>query len=319
MKQFILKILKITLFYLLILLAISYVLELVIYKNTQQKQYLLQADWEIHKNKNYNILIIGNSRVYCQINSEQISKNLNLMAFDLAQDGRGLKVIWAKFKLYSKTNRNPSDIFLLYDPYFIDGRTDNTFYGKENYLSYIFLNRVGINYLFNNEKGFNKYEVYMPLVRYRGYQNILMEHLFGKHTNSSKQDSSFKYGSVQNDWIWNRYNDTSKINAKNWNNPLVTNVKLNEISYIDSFRLYCNQNNIKLHLFYPPQSWPSYNKVSKKNKDELAIYAKKNDLEFFDFNSPIYIDSSMFYNHMHLNKKGNDFFTKKFLNHYFNK
>ena len=275
----------------------------------------MQDDWNTRQGKNYDILFIGNSRVWSQVNSELISKSLHLKVFNLTQDGRGIDLLWAKFKVYIKTNKPPGQIYLIYDPYFLEGRTGNTFYGKEDYLSYLFHDRIGINHLFKNETGFHQYETYIPLIRYIGYKEIFFDHVLGTTIADARQKRNIEFGINIFDFKWGQ----EKAPITKWSAPLETNLKLVKIQYVDSFKTYCDQNNIKLHLFYPPQSWPSYKLVSDATQRKLKSYAQKQGLEFVDFNKELYNDSTLFYNHMHLNKKGSTLFTAQLMQQYFGK
>jgi len=295
--------------FVLILLMICTLVEFIINKNTEKKQYLFQADWHCLKNRNYKILVIGNSRVWVQVDVKKICKSLNTKAFALAQDGRDISFLWAKFKIYIKDNDKPTHIFLEYDPFFLSG-ADTAFFDKDVYLSYLFLDRLGINRLYKNQAGYHFYDQYIPLIRYCGYSDIFIQHLTGR----AKLDSSFKYGSSLKNLAWG-----AKPWKAVWNNPNRTDSSLTKISYIDSFVNYCKSNQISLHLFYPPQSWTSYNAVGIKTVSQLNNFLENKHLEFYDFNSRFYNDSTLFYNHLHLNSKGSSIFTDAFLKHYFPK
>lgn len=296
----------------LILLSFSSVLEIIIHKNTKHKRYLIQEDWHCLQNKNYSILLIGNSRVWTQLDTKKISQALNKKAYTLGQDGRHIDVLWAKFKTYIKDNEKPDQVFLQFDPYFISkGLTKKTFFGKENYLSYLFFDRLGINHVFKDDYGYHWYDEYLPLVRYVGYKRILFSHILGK-LDSRTDTSGFQYGSM----IQTKLKESPTWKSK-WENPLSTDLVFYNIAYVDSFIIYCNKNKIDLHLFYPPQSWPSYKMVSQKNIVDLNNYAKSKKTDYYNFNDIKYNDSTLFYNHTHLNFNGIPIFTEDFLNYYF--
>ena len=293
----------------------SVIVEGVIYIHTKNNQYLIQEDWDKLKNKNFDLLFIGNSRVWLQVDAEMVSEKLNCKAYDLAQDGRMIDLLWIKFKLYIKYNKKPTDIYLLYDPYFFDSETNNTFYGKENYLSTMYMDRLGINHVFKNDTGYHQYETYIPLIRYSGYGGLLFDHILNIHKADKHSINTYQYGSDPLNWEWNKY----KFWNQKWQHPLITNNPFSNFCYVDSFKQYCKVNNVKLHLFYPPQSWTSYNTVSTNNIQRLTQFAKEKDIDFYNFNSEYYNDSTLFVNHTHLNKKGSILFTNQLLKHYFNK
>ena len=315
MLTFIQKLLKYVFYYVLLLFVIGYGLELIIYYNTKNKQYALQADWDNKIQENYDNLFVGNSRLWVQLDLKSFNQQTNVKSYALSQDGGKVDVLWSKFKVYLKNNRAPRRIFLQFDPYFLSYLNKNTFYGKENYLSYIFFDRLGINKLFYGLVGFNYYEVYLPIIRYWGFSEVSKEHVFGKILKKDdfwKNPKTFKYGTNPQNWHWAQFSDT-----KTWQNPELTNKPM-DLTYVDSFRNYCNKNHVNLTLYYPPQSWLSYQKVDIKLKKELMEYAYKNKLIYWNFNNPNYNDSALFYNHMHMNKKGTERFTLELIRRYNN-
>lgn len=315
MKRFIVKITKLLFVLLLLIICIAFLLEAVIQKNTSNKQFLSHANWNNHINANFDLLFIGNSRVWIQINAELISKKTNLKTFNLTQDGRGANILWYKFRQYLKNNTPPKEIFLQFDNKFISDIYRKSYYGKENYLLYVYNNPLQLNSLFKEEFGFNDFETHIPLIRYYHNQDILYAHITGIQKCDWVDRKTYKYSYAPMYYYWNE----NKIWNAIWDKPLIYEYNANNINYIDSFRIYCQDNNVKLHLFHPPQSWSSYNKRTKNNTQILQNYINKYRLEYHDFNNIIYNDSTLFYNHTHLNYNGSQIFTNQIIQWYFNK
>jgi hypothetical protein len=314
MKRFLKNIVRFGLMYLLLLLIVGGIIEYVIYRNTLNRQYLLQADWDSKVNENYDALFIGNSRLWVQMDLKLLNSETSTKNYALSQDGSKIDLLWYKFHNYLKNNNLPKSIYLQFDPYFLTYLNAGTFYGKENYLSYIFFDRLGIDSLFNGLDGFNKLETFIPLIRYYGYPTEFKEHVLGRMLKRDKmwRDSSrFNYGTSPQQWYWSNFNK----GTKKWENPEYT-YKPMDFSFVDSFRIYCSDHNIKLILYYPPQTWRSYNRVALNLKNQLVKYASKYDLVFYNFNNSNYDDTSLFYNHMHLNAKGASKFTNEMMQCY---
>jgi len=309
MKKFILKFSAILAILSVIIILIAYILEVIIQKNTNKKQYLLHADWNSKIKENYDILFIGNSRVWIQINSELISNKTNLKVYDLTQNGKSVKLLWYKFRNYTKFNSPPKELFLQFDNRFISNEYPVATYEKEFFLSYIYLDPLKLNKLFKEEIGIKDYETYIPLIRYYGYSSILYSHLTGIQNCDWLDSNTYKFGFYPRKYSWDA----------NWNKPLIYNYNSKNLNYIDSFRIYCQANNVKLHLFHPPQSTTSYNVRSDENKKVIENYICKYNLEFTDFNSNIYNDSTIFSDHIHLNQKGSQIFTNQIIERYFKK
>ena len=315
MKKFVYKLVSRLITYLLLIFCILAILEVIIWNNVSNTQYLLQADWHIKRNYTNKVLFIGNSRTWVHVDVKEFSSQTQVKAYSLAQNGRGSEVLWYKFIKYMENNPPPELIYLQFDPTFtiIEGLQANTFYGKENYLSYLFLNNLKINKNFSKERGYNGFEQYVPLIRYIGYKDLFIRHLLKHDKIQTKNPESdyrlFEYGSNPSKWLW------GNIKESRWNTPNKTIGKLN-FQYIDSFVTYCRQNSIELNLIYPPQSYPSYGKVSQSLIDTLNNYSKRKNIPFKNFNSPSYNDSTMFYMHIHLNTKGAKQYTNELIHHY---
>ena len=291
--------------------VIGLILETKIYENIKKNQFQIQEDWHI-KHKDFNeILFIGNSRTWVQFDVQLITQKIKKKAYCLAQDGRDSRILFWKLKKYLEINRAPKQIFLQFDSYFIKSRNDKTFYGKNNYLGYLFNDRLGINEIFENEIGFNQLDVYLPLNRYfkiKGGLEILKYHLFNRKT---EEHVSFKFGSLPQNRTWD--------STSNWLIPEKTNGTL-DFKYIDSILNICVRNNIEITLVYPPQSFPSYKQVDKNLITKLNEFSSKKKIRFWNFNHIKYNNKDLFYNHIHLNKSGSYIFTLDFIDSiYFSK
>ena len=77
----------------IITLILAFLTEFIIYFNTRQEQYLLQADWHVKHQKTNEILFIGNSRTWIQVDAKLITKNTQFKSYVLAQDGRNSKIL----------------------------------------------------------------------------------------------------------------------------------------------------------------------------------------------------------------------------------
>jgi hypothetical protein len=280
--------------------TIGIIAEYIINSNIQNNQYQLQEDWHVRHKYYHKYLFVGNSRTYVHVDVKHLSEKLNISSYCLAQNGRNARILFFKLKKYLELNRAPEKIFLQFDPYFLGDRNNGTFYGKENYLGYIFHDRLGINTIFSNELGFNLIEVYLPLKRYFEISNgktILMHHLLNL---KSSDHEKFKYGSDPQQAEWQE-------NA-NWDNPERTSGNLS-FTYIDSVVNICKHNNIQLIFLYPPQSYPSYQKIDDNLLHQLEQYKDMKKVLFWNFNHIKYDDSRLFYNHMHLNSNGSFIYT----------
>ena len=141
--------------------VLGIIAEKIIELNVKNNQFQLQEDWHI-KHEQYNeLLFIGNSRTWVHVDAEMITNSIHKKSYCLAQDGRAAKVLFWKLKKYLLNNNKPKYIFIQFDPYFINNRNGGTFFGKANYLGYMFWDKMKINQIFRSEIGFNKYDEFV--------------------------------------------------------------------------------------------------------------------------------------------------------------
>lgn len=302
MELFLKKFGKYSFSILLIYSIIGPVCELIIEKNLKNNQFQIQEDWHIKHKVKHDFLFIGNSRTFVQVDVKLLNSKLKDNSYCLSQDGRESKVLFYKLKKYLELNNQPRHVFLQFDPFFLNNRTQGTFYGKQNYLGYLYKNNLGINSIFRNEIGFEQLDVYLPLKRYfstEGGVQVLIKHL----TNQRSADyETFQFGSAPRKRQW-------RSTESNWSNPEYKAVNM-QFNFIDSILNLCRNKKIEVTLVYPPQSWRSYKRLDSETNDELRKFAEKRKIVYWNFNSEKYDNVNYFYNHMHLNSIGSDLYTR---------
>lgn len=299
--------------FLVIMLAIAFAFEYVIRQNTKDTQYFIQGDWHIRHKDTLDVLFVGNSRTWVQVDAELFSKETHTNSYCLSQDGRDSKLIWRKFKKFLELNNKPRYVFLQFDPSMTieAGLNQLTFYGKENYITYLFFNNLGINDIFKEEKGFHTYDEYIPLVRYIGYSKLFMRHLFKRVVVDSPKLTdnyqTFKYGTYPRELKFGALS-----NKVHWYEPKIANGRI-VTRYIDSIKAICDRENIKMIWYFPPQSYISYEKIDSLQLKVMDSCLERDKPLFWNFNSERFNDSSIFYNHWHLNKTGAEKFTRQLI------
>lgn len=268
------------------------------------KRYYFQADWHDLGGHNSDVVFIGNSRTWTQIDPTQIMDSLGIDCEIIAQDGQTIGFLWLKFKEYLKVNPKPSDVYIQFDPWFIFDRED--LYGIDNIRTCFFGDRVDLTQLKDREGYIGLYR-FLPTA---ALDHELMLKIFLKDTISF--DSSFEKtrGFISNDVPWSGNWDSIAVRNYDWST---------RSSYIDSFMNLFATEKIKVHGYIPPVTNPLREKIL--NLDTLNtiffnhVYAHGiREANFTDFsNFKVYNDSSLFYNHMHLNRKGVSVFMNQIL------
>lgn len=301
MKRFLLKIS----IYLFLLLVFALSAEYLITKRVNQGfRYSFQADWHDLKNHNSEILFIGNSRIWVHVDPFAIQEKFRTKCEIIGINGQGPHLLWLKFKEYSQHNIPPKEIYLQFDPFFLQQRQD--LYGIQNFSTGFFRDRIDLSSL-KPYKGYSDFYRFAPL---SAIDFTLLIKVILNDTVSKSDSYESTHGFQRQDKKWNG----------NWSSTAKTIIDTNNISsYIDSFIVYSKKKNINLYAIYPPQSPVSYRNTLKPDMllfkisglSELFQYP----VTFIDFNSDsLYSDSTLFYNHMHLNSKGVGVFMKQLIN-----
>lgn len=299
MKIFLIKIVLLIIAILLVALGFELLID---NKLKQGNIYYFQGDWHDLKNHNADVVLVGNSRIWVQMDPVLIERNTGMKVDIIAMDGQGCHMVWLKFKEYLKGNKPPKKVFLLFDSYFSTG--PGNLHGFSRIQQYFFYDRIDLRSLSNHD-GYTWLYHYLPLAA--------IEHclLFKVLTNDTL-DYSESYEAIKG------FKREPIGFEGDWNNPQVQTLETNSISsYIDSFYFYCAKNNIELYSIYPPQTYQSFRKFS--GMEEIIAYhnalnvALNKSYKFLNYNSVKYSDSALYRNHTHLNTRGVDTFMKQFL------
>ena len=113
---------------------------------------------------------------------------------------------------------------------------------------------------------------------------------------------------------------------KGWNNDLdIAKAKMGSytvkhdpgtVKIFEAYLSECKRNNIQVVFVYCPEYIEGQSFIANR-KEMMAVYAnwsEKYGIPFFDYsNDPISFDKKYFYNALHMNKPGAEYFTYKFI------
>jgi len=313
MRPFIIKTIHLLVVFVLILAVVGLAIEYRLYRNTRDVYYLRQADWHLYHSPKMKALFIGNSRMSVQVDMPTFVNTWGVPVYALCQDARAMRIFWFKFKKYVERNEAPKAVVLQLDitSLNLNGSNNNTFYGKEKYLTYLFADQLGINRCFEKDTGFYWYETVVPLIRYFAYPDFFSKHW--KKAYENPYASPANYGSClikydkQNklDPLYDSITHKPRVN-------LYTNAQL-DFTYVDSFYNYCSRNAIDLVAIMPPHSYSSYCLFNPTYEQAIVDYCKAKKLTFRNFNHPKYDGDSLFFNHLHVNEIGAKLFTNELM------
>jgi hypothetical protein len=279
------------------LLGLAYIADYVISKNLRKSTTRMLIGWnEIYSGKLQNdAVIMGNSRAEVQYSPQILDSILGVNSYNLGIDGSPINRQIIKYDTYRRFNKKPKCIIQNIDIHTIGIRTG---YAREQFFPYFFDD--SLKTAISRFEKFNVMEKYIPGFRYIGYNDWILRVVF-----SFAEINSIKgYEGQQKEWDGSRIPKT-------------------EISYgqdsvalllFDEYLSKTKSENIKVIFVYAPYHIRAMQKVKDVNGMFLMYdsIAKKYDIPILNYTyDPISYDTTYFYNAMHLNKTGAEFFTTK--------
>ncbi len=268
-----------------VILVLAAAAEVVIWANYSKQASSLES-WHTMAGVDADILFVGNSRTRVHIDNEAVGACYHKKAYNITQEGYNLDIFVAKIKKYLESNKKPELIICQVDPVCFRPSTD--FYSRSALIKYIFLDREHINGSLQQLAGYNKFEAYVPLLRYKGLPGILLRHLKGYDIPAEDkaafqpQDQQWAPGKVPEDIM------TFEMSA------------FEDVYRLDSI---CDANSIRLIFQYPPVHKRLYD--MQTNYRQFVDSMDKLGLVFYDWNTrKNWDDTSLMYNYIHLNKAG---------------
>jgi hypothetical protein len=309
MKKFIIKLLYFSLPPLIIAYTLDYAMSYYLSQsNTNPGEFEVWNDI-YNSNANCDIAIYGSSRSWVHIDPKILSDSLNVKVYNFGIDGHNFWLQYLRHLEFLKHNDKPTTINLSVDIFSLQ-KTKNL-YQLDQFLPYMLWNS-NIQEYTSSYIGYDKFDYYVPLVRYSGKSKALK--LIIKNITKGEANNRYRRnGFLGMDKEWNA--DLFKAKAKKKSYEAKTDPS--SIALFESFIEKCKINNIELILVYTPEFIDGQNFVSNRD-DVLNIYknfATKYSLKFYDYsNDSICLNKAYFYNATHLNKKGAEIFSKDFAN-----
>lgn len=245
------------LLYILVFIALSYLLQHFVNKGLRDNKNGIYNKFEtiFNKNNNYNTLMLGSSRMFMHLDNNLFDSLTNSNSYNLGLAGATPKVSFICLKSYLQNSKTPQTIFWEFDYHIAHLTTDTIF----NFPSYFpFLNN---NELYNGFKQIdNRFFLFKncPLVALP-YINIngLSASVNGWLGRNGPYDAFFKNGFFYNYIPDSNNNFTSKDNA--------TTMSAETLNYLDSCINFCKQNTIQLVFTISPILKETDSKITNKS------------------------------------------------------
>lgn len=287
-------------------MLLAYPLDLILshYVKKPNQYYDEMEVWnDIYDSKaSCDIAIYGSSRALVHFDPTIISDSLGKSTYNFGIDGQQFWLQYLRHKELIKFNKKPKLIIQSLD---ITSMTKpKGLYNLEQFLPYMLYN-TDIYKFTSSYVGYNKYEYYIPLIRYAGMGNVLINIFRNKNSEKFR-----KKGYRGMDLKWNSDLDNEKKKIKKFEAIL----DKPSVELFETFIRECATSGIKLVFVYTPE----YIEGQKFEANRSTIiklynnYAKKYNITLLDYSSDsICYNNQFFYNSMHLNKTGAELFSEK--------
>jgi len=309
MKKFLLNILVFS----VLILAISYLVDLFLSANVKKSNIHAQKEYPVWNaimdgEIKSDLLIYGSSRAWININPDRLSDSLHLSAYNIGIDGHNFLLQNLRHKLFLKHNRKPKLIIYSLDIFTLGSAGD--LYNPDQFLPYMLWNDE-IKKSTMKYKGYSSLDYMLPLVRYCGKLDAIKTAVKMVVVPGDNPPARIK-GYQGQDTSWNSDFDAIKLKMGSFS------AKINDttLTQFENFLKECRADTIDLIFVYAPEYIEGQKFV--KNRDEiLTVYkglGQKYSIPFYDFsNDSLSFNKKYFYNALHLNKRGAEIFTKELI------
>lgn len=262
------------------------------HKKTTRK-YVVWNDI-VHDNINADLIILGNSRAWCQYSPQILDSVLGTNSYNIGIDGSCFNRQLARYELYRYYIPNAPKYVIQNVEFFTLGHTVG--YEREQFMPYLI-------YPYFREQicqiePFSFGELYIPMYRY--YVNNVYDEF-------TTYDFPVKKGYFGKDNKW----DGSKLKETE---PCIQEIDSNSLKMLIDYIEGLHEENIKLILVFAPIYKEGLSKVLNVEEIHGLYYdlASKYNLSILDYaNCWLSQDTTYFYNATHLNKQGAELFSTK--------
>lgn len=306
MKQF----LKKTSIFLLFVAIFATVTDLLVTNALQEVDKGDLASWNriFNKQLTEEVLIYGSSRARVHFDPRIFKSELGVSAYNMGIDGHNFLMQKARHDAILRNNKPPKLIVLSVDYYTLNKRDE--LFNPNQFLPYIL--QPEIRNTTRLYKGLDNYDYNLPMARYIGRQGLVFEGfraMLGKQLVAHETYNGFVPQFLQ----WDNKLEALIKEGKKYE----TIVEKRYVTLLRDFLFDCKKRGINVLLVYAPEYIKGQEFVKGREK-MMRVFQELSDelkLTFWDYsNDELSGDKNLFYNALHLNAKGAELFTRKFVN-----
>ncbi len=257
---------------------------------------------------NSDIIINGSSRALVHFDADKMSRELNTSVYNIGDDGNNFDIQGLRCKVLLKYNRQPKVIIQSID------------LAMFNKINYMFMPTQILPYMLwdwdmmqvcKHKSPYDAADFVIPFKRYYGQHDVLRNAISIFRHRRPEHVARIK-GYRATDGTWEQDLAAEKVKMANFKFGIDSDMVKN----FDQFIIDCRRRNIKLIFVNTPEYIGGRTLV--KNRAEIMSVFKslvtKYRIPFFDYsNHPISYNQKYFYNTVHLNRGGSQYFTQNFI------
>jgi hypothetical protein len=303
MKTFLIKIAIFLSLFVLIYIGVFSMVD----KGIKSSEYQDYAEWNaIYSGEiDADLLIMGSSRAWRQVDPEIIDKNLGVNSFNMGIDGYHIPMQLTKYQIYKEHNILPSEIVYVVDHFSMDKRED--LFNKYQFAPY-FLDTLLTNRLKEYE-GFKWQHFNAQYFQYSGGKEICLAGI-AQFLGLKKFQSNKYKGFRAKDQAWEKEFDLELAE-----NPKGKRAGI-KVEVVREFQAFLKNETIKgtkVTVVYAPDYLAFQDYII--NRDSIMnIYrstCESLNIDFLDYSKhDLCKDKAYFYNPTHLNLKGAKIFSE---------
>ena len=279
----------------IILLNFLIVVDVIVTSGYHSKETRKYAVWNeiLHTDINADILIMGNSRAWCQYSPLILDSILGTNSYNIGLDGSAFNRQKARYDIYRHyQKRKPKYIIQNVEFFTLGGYTVG--YEREQFMPYLmypyYRDRI------KQEEPFSFGELYIPMYRY--YKNNVYDDYF-------KFDYIINKGFLGEELTW----DDSKLKSTK---PYIANIDTTLLQLFTDYIEELQSDSIVPILVSAPVYVGVTDVVLNINEinNMYKQIAEQYNILFLDYsNAMLSQDTTYFYNATHMNKKGAELFS----------
>lgn len=246
-------------------------------------------------------VVMGSSRGQVQYDVRILDSIVDLNCYNLSVDGRCIDAEVVIYNTYRHHAPKPKLIIQNIDWGTLQMSNG---YEREQYLPY--LDKDNLYRQTHENEDFNWADRWLPLVRYAGYRNVILEGL-GLHAKLQRPNNIYKgYIAVDAPWDGTTFGQIDTLGFEC--NP-------EAVAIFDRYLAQCQREGIRVVMVYAPFYIGATHKMGPAVDSMFAFYRSfadrySCDILNYTYDSICY-DTLNFYNASHLNRRGAELFSTK--------